>query len=1211
MVDAFPLTTRVGLESIAAQVSGTLARIHAETALRESEERYRTLFNESTDSVMVLELQDDFSPGAFVQVNATACQQLGYTRDELMTLTPRDIAALDDSDQRIAIAAALKEKRKAIFETGHITKQGVRIPVEVHIRVIDFGGRAAALAIARDISDRKRAQESARLDQRRITALLSLTQRAAPSRKDLLEAALDEAVALSNSEMGFIHYWTEDAASSREQASHNESEQAAPTLELLALFGSDAPDFWRNVAPQRAHTIVNEESPAQASHDAQPPSVRAFQRHMTIPINSGDRIVATVAVTGKATDYTEIDAAQLTQLMDSVWKLAERRDAELALHESEARYRRLFDEATEGIALADSHTGIMLDCNQAFLKMTGYTRDEILGQPQSVLHPSEPAGDAVSHTFAKHRAENSGETLVTKLVTRSGAIKNVEIKGSVININGRPVMQAFFRDTTEEQRGRREREMTLSLLRLLNDQQHTHELVRALLGFVQEETACDAVGIRLRQGEDFTYYETVGFSDDFVASENCLCAHELPGAEAQDSRKLGTYECLCGMVLSGTSAGPPACFTAKGSFWTNGAKDLINSLELAELPPRFRGRCIREGYESIALIPLRYSEQTLGLLQIADKAPSRFTPELIAFLENAGDQIGLALAQRQLQAALLASEARFRELCANARDAIVMTDDTGHILYFNGAAEAMFGYTADAVLGKELNAQLGIPRYQDAVKLELQRSRETAPGASVGNVVELEARRNDGSAFSIELSFATLKIQSGWNVIGIVRDISGRIKAENERRQLQVDLAHAQKMDAVGQLAGGVAHDFNNLLQVITGNLDLMMNDLLPTHPVYEGMTEIQAATERAISLVRQLLLFSRKSELKLETVDVDKMVEGLLKMLRRLIGEHIDLHFEPSGTPLRVNADPGQLEQVLMNLCINSRDAMPNGGRLTIATQLIYPGTKFKDGAAPEPTETYALLTVTDTGFGIAPEARDRVFEPFYSTKAIGHGTGLGLATVFAIVERHHGVIEFASEPGQGTTFRVYIPTITSQHRTQAARSDVSGAVAPGAGKTILLAEDDEPIRRLTQGALERAGYRVLAAHDGEQALQLFEQNIASIDLAVLDMVMPKRTGRSVLDAIRQLKADLPIIFITGYSGDELDADAYEYENTELIQKPFPAKVLLKRISTRLVCDSSQQEMASVHSADTVPEADRSGGERSPFDKRRTGINTYGLAGD
>ena len=229
---------------------------------------------------------------------------------------------------------------------------------------------------------------------------------------------------------------------------------------------------------------------------------------------------------------------------------------------------------------------------------------------------------------------------------------------------------------------------------------------------------------------------------------------------------------------------------------------------------------------------------------------------------------------------------------------------------------------------------------------------------------------------------------------------------EEERRQLQVDLAHAQKMEAVGQLAGGVAHDFNNLLQVISGNLDLLFTDVIPPHPVYEGMVQIQRATDRATSLVRQLLLFSRKSDLKLEIVDVNRMIEGLLKMLRRVIGEHIDLHFDASPEPIRAFADPGQLEQALMNLCINARDAMPKGGRLMIATRQVQPATAAKRDAVPIDNQAHVLITVNDTGEGIPFDVQDRIFEPFFSTKKAGQGTGLGLATVFAIVERHQGSV-------------------------------------------------------------------------------------------------------------------------------------------------------------------------------------------------------------
>ncbi len=383
-----------------------------------------------------------------------------------------------------------------------------------------------------------------------------------------------------------------------------------------------------------------------------------------------------------------------------------------------------------------------------------------------------------------------------------------------------------------------------------------------------------------------------------------------------------------------------------------------------------------------------------------------------------------------------------------------------------------------------------------------------------------------------------------------------------EKKNLEEQLLQAQKMEAIGNLAGGIAHDFNNLLHAILGNMEIVLSDIAVDERYRREIGEAHKAASRAADMTRQLLAFSRRQVLQPTALNLNDLIADLMNMLPRLLGEHIDLEFVPGLRLGLVHADRSQIEQVILNLCINARDALVDGGNLTIATQdMVVDGESDRDHPSLRPGR-YSLMTVTDNGQGMDRETLDRIFEPFYTTKEVGKGTGLGLATVFGIVQQHNGFIHASSELTGGTTFEVYLPA-TEEVAPPAVQENEWKA--PRGRETILFAEDETVVRDLTTRVLEGAGYTVLTARDGEEALQVFEEHADEIHLAVLDVVMPKLGGHIVAARIIEKRPHLPVLFTSGYSENAVHNNFILEEGCLLIQKPFKQSELLHKIRETL----------------------------------------------
>jgi PAS domain S-box-containing protein len=506
---------------------------------------------------------------------------------------------------------------------------------------------------------------------------------------------------------------------------------------------------------------------------------------------------------------------------------------------------------------------------------------------------------------------------------------------------------------------------------------------------------------------------------------------------------------------------------------------------------------------------------------------------------------------------LCGSEERYRALFEKARDCILLLEipSEGHaiIMDVNAAALSMHGYSREEVLGKPITF-LNAKDTPDTMALE----RANGAQGAEGSLFEARHRRKDGSVFDTEASVAEVEVGGKRCLLAISRDITARKEAEAEHLKLEKQFQQAQKMEAVGRLAGGIAHDFNNLLTAIDGYTGFLLKSLAPDDKRREDAVEIQKAAESAAALTRQLLMFSRRQILQLKVLDCNATIGETQKLLKRIVGENIDLALDLAGDKCRIKADPGQVEQIIMNLAVNAKDAMPKGGKITIKTENMELGEKDPRMLFEVHPGPHVLISVTDTGSGIDPEVMTHIFDPFFTTKEAGKGTGLGLATVYGIVKQSGGNISVESQLGRGAAFKIYLPRMMDEVEAVAAPAP---AVVPGGGETILVVEDDATVRGIALRALREYGYTVLEAGDPEDAARICESNAGKISLVLTDTIMPGMNGYEFYGMISKRWPGVRVIFMSGYTNSELVIAHIADEDLPFIQKPFSADGLAGKV--------------------------------------------------
>jgi two-component system cell cycle sensor histidine kinase/response regulator CckA len=1208
-----------------------------------------------------------------------------------------------------------------------------------------------------------------------------------------------------------------------------------------------------------------------------------------------------------------------------------------ALRGSQERHLTTLMSIGDAVIVTDDK-GLVELLNPVAERLTGWLQQEAWGKPIGEVFRivNEQTRAAMDNPVERvlHEGGIVGLANHTILIGKDGTEHCIADSGSPIRseLGHMCGVVLVFRDITDARQMEEQREATIQILRLLNTGSDFHELLQSATSFLRSWTGCEAVGIRLWEGDDYPYFQTQGFPEEFIKAENYLCVSDSEGQSRRDESGNAVLECMCGNVLQGRFDPTMPFFTANGSFWTNSTTGLLGSINDLDHRGRIRNRCNSEGYESVALIPLRSAGRTQGLLQFNDRRKGRFSPQYIAVLEHLADSLAIALVQRRASDALRESEAKYERLYNSMAEAVVKVDLAGHFLESNRAYQEMVGYSAEELASltyKELT-----PEKWHAMEDGLIKTQVLNRGYSA--VYEKEYRRKDGIVFPIELrtyllrdpagvpagmwaivrditdrkhaeqairqsearyrslfenmlnglaycriiiepgqvpdfeylavnkAFETLtglknvvgqtisqvvpgiqqtdpelletyarvartgvpetfetyvhalemwfsitayslgdgnfvavfdviterkkaeealreasqlnqqiiaSAQEGvvvygldlrykvWNpfmetmtglpakdvlgkhplevfpflgdagviasferalagqtpepiefqftipgtgragwasdmagplrsadgkiigVMAIIRDITemkkamaalaeettrrrvlfeqspdgiviidtetaqfiefnaaaheqlgytrqefakmgisdvdavetleeikariarvlheGRVDFETRqrtkqgairnvlvtaqslnivgrpvyhcvwrditaRKELEMKLLHAQKMDAIGRLAGGIAHDFRNQLAVIKGYGEMLQRRALVSGKGMEMVDQIIKASDRSALLTGQLLAFSRKQTLDVRRVDLTELIADISKAILRMVGEDVQLLAIPCSKPCVVDIDPAQFQQAILNLVANARDAMPNGGRLTITTSCgeLPAGVRRRHGEV-KPGQ-YVGVSVRDAGCGMDAATVARLFEPFFTTKEVGKGTGLGLPMVYGFVQQSGGFTDVESLPGKGSTFTLYFPLST-------AKADAAGQATccetkpPGGTETILVVEDEDAVRNMLVDSLREAGYTVLKASRIAEALTIVDTPGTKIDMLITDVIMPEGSGIELAQRIEQENRAMKILFISGYPGSELTKRGIAMDSSKMMTKPCDYKVLLHTVRQSL----------------------------------------------
>ena len=1141
------------------------------TERKRAEEKYRTIILTTMDGFWIVNMQ-----GRFLDVNDAYCQMIGYSRDELLTMSISDVEAVERSEETVRRIQKIMEVGGDQFETRHKCKDGRIIDIEVSVNYMEAGG-GLMFVFLRDITERKQKEEE-------IRHTLSLLNATLESTADGI-LVVDREGKIVGFNQKFVQMWhiPQPIIESRD-----DDQALAFVLDQL----KDAKGFLDKVKELYSQ-------PATESFDfLEFKDGRVFDRYSK-PQWIGKQSV------GRVWSFRDVTG---------------RKKAEEALRTEKQRFQTLSEQAPFGMVMIDQE-GTFKYMNPQFRELFGYDLSDV-PDGRTWFRKAYPDPTYRHHAIAQWMKDlesfERGER-IPKIFTatcKDGTKKTVNFI-SVRLETGEYLMTC--EDITERKQAEENLKESEEKYRLVVEGSiqgiviaqgfpprlvFSNPAMTMILGYTFEELS----SLSPKEIESLVHSEDRAFFfknyKDRLEGKSVLPRYEIRGI-----RKDGT---VIWLELSSTRIeykGQPAIQAAFLDITER--KQAEEALRQSEERYRTILENIEDGYYEVDLPGnftffndslcrvLGYSRDEMvgmGNQQYTDEKnrkklfqafnevyrtgePAKgFDWEVIRkdgttlfgevsvslMKDSKGKPIGFRgiardiTERKQAEEALRNEKQRFQTLSDQAPFGMVMIDQDGTFKYINPKFRELFGYDlTDISDGKTwFRKAYPDPTYRhDVIEVWKNDLEGSKPGEKRSRIFTVTCK--DGTKKTI--NFILVQLETSENLMAC-EDITERKRAEEEMRALEEQFRQSQKMEAVGRLGGGIAHDFNNLLTIIKGYSQLSLLDLKESDPLWGNIQEIQKATQRATDLTRQLLAFSRRQILDLKVLDMNTLLKDLDKMLRRIIGEDIELVTLLAEDLGRVKIDPGQFEQMILNLAVNARDAMLSGGKLTIETTNVELDKEYAHEHIAVIPGHYIRLTISDTGIGMSREVREKVFEPFFTTKEKGKGTGLGLSTVYGIVKQSGGNIWVYSEPGYGTTFKIYLPRVEEELGTLHGRDETDSL--PRGSETVLLVEDEPSVRNLAHRLLNQQGYKVLEATNGEEALRVFHGHMGvKIHLLLTDVVMPQMGGKELADQLKILQPDVKVLYTSGYTDNAIVHHGVLDPGTHFLQKPFSPKTLSHKV--------------------------------------------------
>jgi PAS domain S-box-containing protein len=1059
-------SNHLGIYAIYRDIS---ARKQAEEAVRRSEQHYRTVIEDASDIISILD-----GNGNVRFVSPSLTRLLGYQTEELIGRSGFSIIHPDDvgraqSDfaqvrtgaDRDAIEIRLRHKsgHYISFEAAANRPKGDRMS-------------GSMVVIVRDITERLNAQSALRDSEAQYRLLFERNL------AGVFRSTLDGRFVDCNDSFARMYGYA-----SREDVLGRSADEFYPST-------SDRPAF---VARLRQTGVLLD-----------------YESHGRRKDGSDVWVLENVTLVRGENGQPDL-------IQGSMVDITARKRSEQVLAESETKFRAVAETAASAIYIHDGKR--FLYVNHASELISGHSREELLRMdPFELVHP-DSREELRRRTMDRMHGSSVTPSLECKIINKQGKPLWVELSATSIQFEGGQAVLATLFDITERKQAEKLQSALYRIAEESSRAKNLDDLFPVLHGIVSELMYAKNFYIALYDRTN----QTVRFP--YFVDE----AEEAPVGDMPVGKGLTEY------VLR---TGKPLLFSPE-------APDSRKQLGLFQP--------IGPASVDWLGVPLKKEGVAFGVLAVQSYTEKvRFTQAEVEILNFVSQQVANALERKRAEDALRESELRNRSLVQSAVYGIYRSSLEDRFLDVNPALVAMLGYgTREEVLQLNLARDVYVEAEERARLVQQYQRSEQISG------VEVRWKRRDQKPIIVRLSGRACVDQHGNTVYFemIAEDVT-------ERRALEEQLRQSQKMEAVGRLAGGVAHDFNNLLTVIRGYSELMLSQLGPGQPLQAEIEEVRKAADRAALLTQQLLAFSRKQVLAPKILDLNAVITNMDRLMRRLLGEDVKLITKLDSNLGRTKADPGQIEQVIMNLAVNARDAMPEGGTVSIETSNVVLDEFLSRDFAVTPGP-YVMLGFSDTGHGMNAETRARVFEPFFTTKEQGKGTGLGLSTVYGIVKQSGGYIWVYSEPGLGTTFKVYLPM--AQEKAETRPSDASPAAMRRGSETILLVEDEDGVRTLIKQLLQRQGYVVIETRHGVEAMLECERHPSPIHLLLTDVVLTQMNGRELAQKLLPMRPEMKVLFMSGYSEEAIAHHGVLNPGTEFLQKPFTTETLIRKVREML----------------------------------------------